>query len=141
MDFVDLAVEQDDTGTFDIVFTDGGLGLDFSLTTSIAASLFTDSYAGDISFGGRRGKLGIYFGNIAWTRIEHSQANDEETAVFARAEYDNALQNDFVSNNVWNFTGMDVQYILGSLYINVDAEKNSTNKDKFSVNFKITGDK
>ena len=139
MDFIDLRMEQDKDGYFDLVFTDGGLALDYTLETSIAATLFTDSYYADMNIGKKRGGFGLYFGNRAWTQLEHSRDNDESVISYINSEYNRVIKQDFVENNVWEFTNIEVQYILGSLYINLTGNNSSLNNGKFDYNYKISG--
>ena len=137
--FIDWKMQQLKDGTFDLVIENGGIALDQTLETSIAASLFTDSYSGEVNFGQRRGGMGIYFGNTAWTRLLHSKINDEETIAAVNREYNETLKNDFLDNNVWETNNIELYYAFNTIYINVDSQNSSNNQNKFSYNYKISG--
>lgn len=141
MYFIDLNMKQNKDGLFDLAFSNGGLDIDSTLETSIATSLFTDNYSSKMSFEQRRGCFGIYYGNTAWTKLDFSRNNDEDVTSFLNAEYNKTLNKDFVEDNVWNFSNIEVRYILGNLYINITGNNNISENNKFNYNYKISGEK
>ncbi len=139
MDFIDLKMQQNKNGIFDLVFDNGGLKIDDTLETSIAATLFTDDYDNTLNFGQKRGCYGLYYGNNAWTKLYHSRYNDEEVISYVNNIYNNALNQDFVENNVYNFNNIEINSAFNQLYISIKGNKNINSDNKFSYNYKISG--
>lgn len=138
MDFIDIKMQQDKEGFFDIVLDNGGIEIDDTLETSIAATLFTDNYNSSMPLGQRRGGVGVYYGNNAWIRLLHRRSNDDEAVSYINNEYNSALQEDFTSNDVWQMNEVEVDFVFNSLNVKITG-KNTSDGSKFDYNYKLSG--
>lgn len=98
--FIDIKIEKDEDGVYDLKFENGGLAIDETMLTSLIIDINTDTYVSSFPVNSRQGHPIITFGSILWSVIRHTDFND--SVVDRIISIIDDIANGYIQAGVWN---------------------------------------
>lgn len=99
-DIIDIKLEKDSDGVYDLVFEDGGFAVDNTMLTPLIVDITTDQYVSSFPVNSRQGHPIVTFGSILWSVIRHAAFDD--IIVDRVVEIINDIANVYIEAGVWN---------------------------------------